>query len=364
MPLDVSLNQFTLRKLQPAAAPQLALEINVNIPASTTLASGTVLGQLTSSANSVQTLTVTGTPTGGTVTVTATNGGGGIVTFALNFNSSASAAQTAAQAVLGSGNVTVSGGALPGTPLVFTFAGSMAAQFVPAMTVSAAGLTGGTTPAAAFTQTTVGASANTFVAYSSAVIAAPATGPTVVGNGSGSSYGAGTYAVAYTLVTAQGETTPSPATNATVTAAQNLRVSAISSLASTVTRVNYYVNGLWAATTVPTSGTAAQTDITGASLATGQVPPTTNTAFTAPNGAGSHIARAIMSYSVISDSAGVVSLGDTANAGRESYPGNAVPVAVKGVYATQDLIGLDAKAVADLGRLMVGNTTTGLIQIG
>ena len=364
MAQDVAVNTFTGTKLLPAERPELAVEREVNIGPSLTLAQGKVMAQLTSGQSDVQTLTVTGTPTGGTLTVTATNPGGATVTFDLAYNSSASAAQTAAQAVLGSGNVTVSGGALPGTPLVFTFAGSIANQYVPAMTVNASALTGGTSPAASFAHTTSGASPGTYVAYDSTVVAAPTTAPTVAGNGSGSSYAAGTYAVAYTLVTAYGESIPSPATNVTVTAAQNLRVSAISSLNAAVTAVNYYVNGLWAKQTAVSSGTAAQTDISGASLATGASPPTANTAYTCPNGAGCHVARGLLAYATATDSSGYVTYGTASGGDQWGQTRRTASVYVSGLFACQDLSGLDAKAVADMGRLQTGTTATGVISIG
>lgn len=364
MAQDVAVNIFTCKKLQPVERPELAIEREVNLGRSLTLPLGQVMAQLTSSANDVQTLTVTGTPTGGTLTVTATNGGGALVTFSLAYNSTASAAQTAAQAVLGSGNVTVSGGPLPGSTLVFTFAGSMASQWVPAMTVDASTLTGGSSPAASFAHTTSGATAATFVAFDGTVITAPTTAPTVTGNGTGSSFAAGTYAVTYTIVNAQGETTPSPATMVTLTAAQNARVSAISSLDSTATAVNYYVNGVWAKQTAVSSGTAAQTDISGATLATGQSAPLVNTAYTCPNGTGCHIAKGLLAYATATDANGRVVYGTSAASGdNHGVYRDTASVWVSGLFSTADLTGLTAKAISDLGRLQSGSTSAGVLRI-
>jgi hypothetical protein len=84
--------------------------------------------------------------------------------FTLAYNSSASAAQAIVATLFAPGTVTVTGGTLPGTALVFTFSGSLAATPVPLM-VATASLTGGSTPAAAVTHTTTGVKANTFIAY-------------------------------------------------------------------------------------------------------------------------------------------------------------------------------------------------------
>jgi hypothetical protein len=102
----------------------------------------------------VQTITITGTPTGGTFTVTLA----GVTSGAIAYNAVASAVQTAIQAMsnVGSGNATVTGGAGPGTPWVVTFAGALASQNITLMTASGALLTGGTSPAVAVTHTTPG----------------------------------------------------------------------------------------------------------------------------------------------------------------------------------------------------------------
>lgn len=101
--------------------------------------------------NEVQSLAVTGTPTGGSFTVTYL---GTPVTVA--YNSSAAALQTSLEGVFGAGNVTAIGGPLPGDAITITFTGSYGAQNVALPTVSSSGLTGGTDPAAAVTTTTAG----------------------------------------------------------------------------------------------------------------------------------------------------------------------------------------------------------------
>lgn len=103
--------------------------------------------------NEQQTITVTGTPTGGTFTLTYN----GATTATIAFNAAASAVVTALEALpnIGAGNVTGAGGALPGTPVVITFTNQLGKQNVNAMTAAHA-FTGGTTPAIAVTTTTAG----------------------------------------------------------------------------------------------------------------------------------------------------------------------------------------------------------------
>lgn len=102
----------------------------------------------------VQTLTITGTPTGGTFTLSFK----GFTTPGITFNAAASVVQAALEALssVGTGGIAVTGGPAPGTPLVFTFQNQLAGQAVPNVSVSALGFTGGTSPAAAVVETTPG----------------------------------------------------------------------------------------------------------------------------------------------------------------------------------------------------------------
>lgn len=109
---------------------------------------------LTTATNEVQTVTITGSPTGGTFTLTYS----GQTTAGIAFNAVASAVQAALEALsnLAPGDVTVGGGPGPGTPYTVTFGGTLAVTDVAQMTASGASLTGGTTPAVAVTTTTPG----------------------------------------------------------------------------------------------------------------------------------------------------------------------------------------------------------------
>lgn len=91
-----------------------------------------------------QTVTITGTPAGGTFTLTFS----GQTTSAIAYNASAAVVATALEALsnIGTGNVTTSGGPLPGTPVTVTFTGELASTDVALMTANSASLTGGTSP--------------------------------------------------------------------------------------------------------------------------------------------------------------------------------------------------------------------------
>jgi hypothetical protein len=103
----------------------------------------------------VQTLSITGTPTGGTFAL----GFGGQITAPLNYNATATDVQTALRALssIGSTGVNCTGGPLPGTAVVITFAGTLANTNVATIaTNGAGGLTGGTSPTSSVVVTMAG----------------------------------------------------------------------------------------------------------------------------------------------------------------------------------------------------------------
>lgn len=104
--------------------------------------------------NEVQTLTITGTPTGGTFRLTFN----GVETANIAYNAAAAAVQSALEAIssIGVGNVLCAGGALPGTPVTITFQGNLAAEPVPLITVTSKALTGGSSPDGSVAETTPG----------------------------------------------------------------------------------------------------------------------------------------------------------------------------------------------------------------
>lgn len=108
----------------------------------------------------VQTITISGTPTGGTFAL----GFKGQITAPLAYNAAASDVQTALRALstIGASNINCTGGALPGTPIVCTFAGTLVKGTQPLLTSNIAGLTGGS-PAISITHTTPGRPSDTIV---------------------------------------------------------------------------------------------------------------------------------------------------------------------------------------------------------
>lgn len=129
-----------IRKM--VAASMFVAPVTAALPASLTIGG----------VREVQTVTITGAPTGGTFTLTLS----GQTTDAIAYNATAAAVASAVAALsnVGAGNVTATGGPLPGTAVALTFAPQLGN--VEQMTASAAGLTGGTAPAVSVTTTTEG----------------------------------------------------------------------------------------------------------------------------------------------------------------------------------------------------------------
>jgi hypothetical protein len=134
-------------------------------------ARGTVLDRTTAAGgtNEVQTITITGTPTGGSFTISFTNPstGGVETTAAIAYNATAAAVQAALIALdaFDAGDVIATGGALPGTAVAVTFGGRYAARDVTVLSTTDS-LTGGTTPASSVAETTKGViAAGTFFPY-------------------------------------------------------------------------------------------------------------------------------------------------------------------------------------------------------
>lgn len=100
--------------------------------------------------NERQSVTITGSPTGGTFVLRF----GGQNTSALAYNCSASAMQTALEALssIGSGNVVVTGGPGPGTAFTVEFQGTLAYASQALITLQTNSLTGGSSPSVAIAE--------------------------------------------------------------------------------------------------------------------------------------------------------------------------------------------------------------------
>ena len=103
----------------------------------------------------VQTVQITGSPTGGTFVLRF----GGQSTSALNWNATASQVQTALQALssIGSGNALVTGGPGPGTAFTVEFASSLGFASQALITLQTNSLTGGSSPSVNITRAQAGA---------------------------------------------------------------------------------------------------------------------------------------------------------------------------------------------------------------
>ena len=161
-------NTYTGGPLQPSRTPEEAKQTAVKLAAGT-YAKGTVVAQRSTftAANDVQTLTVTGTPTGGTFKL----GFGTETTAAITYSTTDATLQANVLAALealpniGTGNVTVSSGT-SGTVVAITFQGACGYLEQLALTFAVNGLTGGSSPTATFARTTRGVGAGgSYVAY-------------------------------------------------------------------------------------------------------------------------------------------------------------------------------------------------------
>jgi len=125
-----------------------------------------------SAQNEVQTLTITGTPTGGTFTLTYD----GQTTSTIAYNADAATVDAALEALsnIGAGDVTCAGGALPGTPVTIQFTSALAQLNVALITADGSGLTGGSSPDAAVATTTPGSAGDPTLANATTT---SATGP-------------------------------------------------------------------------------------------------------------------------------------------------------------------------------------------
>jgi flagellar hook protein FlgE len=127
-------------------------DLTMDVTATTTLQD--VLNHLNSQTNEHQTITITGSPTGGTFTLDYGSG----TPASVAYNATAAQVQTALESLstISAGDVKCTGGQLPGTPVVVEFTGALAATDVNALTIDTTGLTGGSSPSGTVTETIKG----------------------------------------------------------------------------------------------------------------------------------------------------------------------------------------------------------------
>lgn len=159
-------NTITLDLTKFTQGTHYAVSANPALQGRNVMKSGIPLGKITASGlygpysgprSEVQTVTVTGSPTGGTYTLTFS----GQTTAAIPYNATAAQVKTALENLsnVNVGDVAVSGGPHPGTAIVVTFGGQYLSDDVAQMTATSS-LTGGSSPAVAVSTTTAGGGAS------------------------------------------------------------------------------------------------------------------------------------------------------------------------------------------------------------
>ncbi len=269
--------QSTMASVQPlgglasgiVASPKFTSNVRI-------LAGQLVACQPRTAVNAVQTFTITGTPTTG-VSTWLFDG----IQFNIAYNSTAAQLQATLDALtsIGPGNVVVTGGAFPGTPLVVTFSGSQMAGKPQNAFIAVSNTFD--TGSIAVAQTTVGVGGGLHDVLSNVQIANPSAAPSVSSAGSGT-WPADTLKVQIAWGNDLGWTRLSPPANVTVAGSTAIRVAAINA-ANTPDGAKYlgvWVDGIHAATisvTTPgASGNVAQTDIADGTGSLGIAPPDAN----------------------------------------------------------------------------------------
>lgn len=360
---------FTLNKITPLFEAAKSLMLNRRVQANTTLYKGQPLGQTTTGVNEVQTLTITGTPTGGTFKLSFK----GIKTAAIAYNANAATVQAALEALIsvGTGNVLCGGGALPGTPVTITFQGALAAAPQPVVVFETAdnALTGGTSPTGSVAVTTKGIAAGALKAWDGTLVAPPAA-PTVSAQAGGSVFGDGTNAFTYLIQTTfyneTGETTPSVGAQVVVSGtSRTIRVAVYAAVGAAVQGLRVYANGVRIADIAKSGADIPQTDI--ATIAGGASAPDENGCYTARD--GSHVLRGIALADFMTDAEGLVTYGQVSTGMEQGQSLAEAPYFAEGYFRVGDLYGINANngpQLANFGRFLAGvySDSEGIYRLG
>lgn len=165
--------------------------------------------------------------------------------------------------------------------------------------------------------------------------------------------------VGYTYYNAAGETTLSPIAEFTPAGAKLLHI-AILTPAAGATGINYYAGtdeSRMVQIGTSTTGAAADYDVPDVNA---PAAPLVNTATTVTTGV--NVAKVILADDVTTDANGNVVIGlQAANEFGTTWP--TAPVYRKGAFLTTQLVGLDAAAVAELGRLSQGTVANGVLEL-
>jgi hypothetical protein len=331
-------------------------------------------------ANTDDVQTLSNTATGGTFTLTVGNALTSATAALACTTLTAAQLQTALNAAYAAlcpsagttGFVTVTGGPFTsgGGTLTVTYnngtakTGPLSSNPQTLMVINNGNATGGSVTIA---HTTTGIANGALTNYNGTQVANPTTAPTLTATGAGGTIGAGTYAVTYTKVTAAGESLPSYAAVVTLTAAQSIQVTSITGLEASVTKVNFYINNVFALQNTPSNGATGTVTISAFASSAGKAAPTVSTAFVNSDGSQSPVGAAW--YAMASAPNGAITFGASAPSGNEYrpnlYTGN---TAISGYFLCANLVtagaaGVDQNTVTQLGRLIVPGLTTGVLQI-
>ena len=139
---------------QLASGPQPPISVTNSLTGGTTPAASIAHTTTGAIIPDVQTLSVSGTPTGGTFTLTFNNQ----TTAAIPFNATSAQVQAALTALssIGPGNIVCTGGPLPSASVTITFAGQLASGPQPLIAAGGNSLTSATTPQPTIVHTTSG----------------------------------------------------------------------------------------------------------------------------------------------------------------------------------------------------------------
>lgn len=200
----------------------------------------------------------------------------------------------------------------------------------------------------------VAATPGTYKACVTTPLAAPASGPTLT-TPTGGSKAAGDYNVAYSYVTADGETAPSAVVLTTALLNDHVHVAAVTPLPTGVTSINWYmsieVGSTQLALALNNDGSAADLAMP---VAGAKAPLVTGTARAVD---GSGVARGILRHGCTAAS-GVITIANDQDATQRG-----VDMFVGGVFKTSELTGLTAAALADLqGILESGTLADGVLR--
>lgn len=331
--------------LQPYCDADLARTRAVKLPASIDYAAGTVLGELVGN-NEVQTVAITGDPTGGTFTLTF----GGDTTANIDFDATAAELQAALEALdtIETSNVSVTKARSIWN--LTTAAGADAGTF--RIEVIRNGVSA-TTSALAYNVST------TDMQTALVALSTVGTGGVAVTGSAGSAYRLGFLASLGDLEVRilEDSVIDSPVWEGGYYAA----ASDVGTYQVTFQNALGYQNV--AAMTANAAGFTGGTTpgVTIATLTAGSAgTPGTFKAYTASATDGSQTARAILQFAATTDSDGKI----TTIGGEKGETRSTVPAFVRGTFACSDLTGLTEAAVAQLGRLTAGTVAAGLLQVG